>query len=75
MSNASFNLAAAVGAPSWLVTARRAWTQLGSDSYPWYSQVRVFSPTTTGDWTGVMAQVAAALGEYVEDGTRMAAAG
>ena len=75
VSNASFNLAAAVGAPSWLVTARRAWTQLGSDSYPWYSQVRVFSPTTTGDWTGVMAQVAAALGEYVEDGTRMAAAG
>lgn len=75
VSNASFNLAASVGAPSWLVAARRAWTQLGTDRYPWYSQVRTFSPAKAGDWTTVMAEVAGALGEYVEDGTRLAAAG
>jgi hypothetical protein len=42
-SNASFNLAGAVGAPAWLVAVHEAWTLLGTDRYPWYPQARLFS--------------------------------
>jgi tetratricopeptide (TPR) repeat protein len=74
-SNASFNLAAACGASAWLIGAPHAWTRLGSDGYPWYSQVRCFSPPTHGDWASVMTQVAGALAQRVTTGTGMAAAG
>ncbi len=60
-SNATLNLAGACGAPVWLVTPRAAWTQLGTDRYPWYPQARVFTPTTYADWEEVMGGMAVAL--------------
>jgi tetratricopeptide (TPR) repeat protein len=75
VSNATFNIAAAVGTPSWLISTPRVWTWLGTDRYPWYSQVRAFARGTERDWSGVMAQVSEALTEHLEHGTRLAAAG
>lgn len=60
-SNASFNLAAATGAPAWLLTSPDAWAKLGAENYPWYSQVRAFWPEAVGDWTSLMKDVADAL--------------
>ncbi|MDB5460367.1 MAG: Tetratricopeptide 2 repeat protein [Caulobacteraceae bacterium] len=60
-ANATINLAGACGAPVWLITPRAAWTQLGTDAYPWYPQVRCFSASTPGGWEPVMDEVAAAL--------------
>ena len=60
-SNTSFNLAAAAGAPAWLIAARGAWTALGTDGYPWYPQVRLYQPTAFADWAPVLGRVAADL--------------
>jgi tetratricopeptide (TPR) repeat protein len=61
-SNASFNIAAACGAPAWLVTVPGAWPRLGSpDRYPWYPQVRVFALEQYGDWAPVMGRLALAM--------------
>jgi tetratricopeptide (TPR) repeat protein len=75
ISNATFNIAAAVGTPSWLISTRGSWSWLGTDRYPWYSQARAFAPATPRDWSDVMTQVSGALSEFVEGGTRMAATG
>jgi tetratricopeptide (TPR) repeat protein len=65
-SNATFNIAAACGAPTWLVTVPGAWPRLGcADRYPWYPQTRVFAAQTYGDWGSVMAEIAEALGAFV----------
>lgn len=64
-SNATTNLAAATGAPIWLLTAPGVWTRLGSDNYPWYPQARVFSPRIMGEWDPALAQIADALAEKV----------
>jgi hypothetical protein len=61
-SNASFNLAGAVGAPAWLVAVHRAWTMLGTDHYPWYPQARVFS--APDGWPAALETVAAALARF-----------
>ena len=74
-SNASFNLAAASGAPAWLIAVESAWTRLGTDNYPWYSQVRAYSPEAPGDWTSVMAAIATDLNQAANGGTRAVAAG
>jgi tetratricopeptide (TPR) repeat protein len=58
-SNASFNLAGAVGAPAWLIAVDRAWTMLGTDRYPWYPQVRCF--TAPDGWPEALQAAAAAL--------------
>jgi tetratricopeptide (TPR) repeat protein len=58
-SNASFNLAGAVGAPAWLVAVDRAWTMLGTDRYPWYPQARVFM--ASDGWPMALEAVAEAL--------------
>lgn len=65
-SNASFNLAAACGAPSWLLTSADAWSRLGSNRYPWYSQVRTFWPSTPSDWSALMGQLSGALTDHVK---------
>ncbi|MEI7572855.1 MAG: tetratricopeptide repeat protein [Phenylobacterium sp.] len=65
VSNASFNLAAACGAPAWLITAPDAWTTLGAATYPWYPRVRMFASQTFGDWETVFQSVADALAERV----------
>ena len=41
-ANATTNIAAACGAPVWLISTPGAWPRLGSDRYPWYPQARVF---------------------------------
>jgi tetratricopeptide (TPR) repeat protein len=64
-SNATANLAGAVGTPMWLLTPPAAWTKLGDDHYPWYPQTRVFSPADFSDWNPVMSQIARALAEKV----------
>ncbi len=61
-SNASFNLAAAAGAPAWLIAARGAWTALGTGGYPWYPQVRMYQPEAFADWGPALDRVAADLG-------------
>jgi tetratricopeptide (TPR) repeat protein len=75
ISNASFNIAAACGAPCWLVTGQRSWTRLGTDRYPWYSQVRVFENADYNDWSPVMTRLGEALSEHVNHGTQLRAAG
>jgi len=60
-SNASFNLGAACGAQSWLLTTLGVWTRCGAENYPWYSQVRTFTPPEYGEWTRLMEDVAQAL--------------
>jgi len=75
ISNASFNIAAGCGVPSWLVTSKISWPRLGTDRYPWYSQVRVFEAADYNDWGGVMDDLSAALAQFVAPGTRAAAAG
>jgi tetratricopeptide (TPR) repeat protein len=60
-ANAVTNLAAAVGAPVWLISTPGAWPKLGTDRYPWYSQVRVFNPPGLADWDPVMTELATAL--------------
>ena len=66
-SNASFNIAAACGAPSWLITVPGSWPRLGSpDRYPWYPQVRVFAIERQGEWGPAMERVGAALAQLGE---------
>lgn len=60
-ANASSNIAAACGAPVWLISVPGAWTRLGTDRYPWYPQARVFTAASLNDWAPVMAAVAQAL--------------
>ena len=60
-ANATTNIAAACGAPVWLISTPGAWPRLGTDRYPWYPQARVFSPAAYGQWEPAMAEVAEAL--------------
>ena len=62
-ANATTNIAAACGAPVWLISVPGAWPRLGTDHYPWYPQARVFLPPTFSNWDPVMREVAAALSE------------
>ena len=61
-SNATLNLGAACGAPTWLISVPGAWTRLGTSRYPWYPQVRTFTTPAFGNWAPVME----AVGEAVE---------
>lgn len=63
-SNASFNIAAATGAPSWLILPPAAWTSMGTGRYPWYPQVRLFMPEEFNNWDPIMQEIAASLGEF-----------
>jgi len=62
-ANATSNIAAACGAPSWFISAPGAWTRVGTDRMPWYPQARVFTPRRLGQWEPTMAEIAAALTE------------
>ena len=63
-ANASLNIAAACGAPTWLISAPAAWPRLGTRTFPWYSQVRVFLPEAFNAWEPVMAEVGKALASW-----------
>ncbi len=60
-ANATTNIAAACGAPVWLISTPGAWPKLGTSRYPWYPSVRVFDPPAFTQWEPVMQDVAAAL--------------
>ncbi|MFZ5718293.1 MAG: tetratricopeptide repeat protein [Pseudomonadota bacterium] len=65
-ANATLNIAAAVGAPTWLISTPNAWPRLGTGRYPFYPQVRVFLPERLGDWSTVMGEVAEALHAHTD---------
>jgi tetratricopeptide (TPR) repeat protein len=60
-ANATSNIAAACGAPTWIISVPGAWTRLGTDRMPWYPHARIFLPPAFGRWEESMAEVAAAL--------------
>jgi tetratricopeptide (TPR) repeat protein len=60
-ANATSNIAAACGAPVWLISTPGAWPKLGTERYPWYPRMRVFTAPGSGQWDVVMDQVASAL--------------
>jgi hypothetical protein len=69
-ANATTNIAAACGAPVWLISTPGAWPKLGTERYPWYPSVRVFNPPAFNDWTPVMEQMAGQLAlAFCADGT------
>jgi tetratricopeptide (TPR) repeat protein len=63
-SNATLNIAAGCGAPTWLISTPSAWPRIGTDRYPWYPQVRVFLPPAFADWEPVMTEVADELANF-----------
>jgi len=62
--------AAAVGTPTWFVTAGRTWPQLGTAEYPWYAKTRVFWPEKFGDWATLMPEISDELEIFATDAER-----
>jgi tetratricopeptide (TPR) repeat protein len=60
-ANATSNIAAACGAATWLISTPGAWPKLGSDRYPWYPTMRVFTPPGSRRWDAVMDEIAGEL--------------
>ena len=60
-ANATTNIAAACGAPVWMLSGAGDWPMLGTDRHPWYPTVRDFVTPTLGRWDLVLAEVAKAL--------------
>lgn len=72
-ANATSNIAAACGAPVWLVSMPAAWPRLGTDRYPWYPSVTVFKTPGFNQWGPVMNDMAQALERFVTGPATMAA--
>ncbi len=70
--NATVNLAGACGAAAWVTSIPGGWTRVGTDHYPWYPQMRVFTAPALGAWEPMMADIAGALAEAPEKGVRRA---
>jgi Tfp pilus assembly protein PilF len=64
-ANATLNIAAACGTPTWFICPPGAWPMLGTEGYPWYPRARVFSPPGFNRWAPVMTEVASALRQDV----------
>jgi tetratricopeptide (TPR) repeat protein len=64
-ANATSNIAAATGAPTWIISTPGAWTRVGTDRMPWYPQARIFLPPGFARWEETMASVARALADVV----------
>ncbi|ESQ80437.1 tetratricopeptide repeat protein [Asticcacaulis sp. YBE204] len=60
-SNATSNIAAAVGTPIWLLTPPSSWPMLGTDYYPWYAVARMFVNPDLSDWTPALTAMHEAL--------------
>ena len=61
------HMAGALGRPVWLLNRYDScyrWLRDRDDS-PWYPSLRQFRQTAPGDWTNVIARVAAALAAHV----------
>ncbi|RZJ17641.1 MAG: tetratricopeptide repeat protein [Brevundimonas sp.] len=63
---AGTNLAASVGARTWMAVGPDDWHTLGTDHYPFYPHMRCFPMETMGDWPALMERMRVALGEAVE---------
>lgn len=60
------HLAGTLGVPTWLLvpfSAEWRWLQDREDS-PWYPSMRIWRQERAGDWSGLAAQVAHALGQW-----------
>jgi tetratricopeptide (TPR) repeat protein len=66
-ANATLNIGAACGVPTYLISIPGAWTRLGTLTSPWYPSARVFLPPGFGQWAPAMAQVAQALAGFVAE--------
>ncbi|MFI4974184.1 MAG: tetratricopeptide repeat protein [Caulobacterales bacterium] len=60
-ANATSNIAAACGAPTWIISPPGAWTRLGTDRMPWYPQARVFLQRDFANYDSLLGEVAFAL--------------
>ena len=69
-ANATFNIASACGASTWLVSTPGSWPRLGTDRYPWYPQTRVFLPDAYGAWDTAMGPMADALDAWARAAER-----
>ena len=75
-ANATSNIAAACGAPVWLLSTPAAWPRLGTDRYPWYPTVRTFLPPAFNQWDPALRDMADSLAEWAwAQGTEGAARG
>jgi tetratricopeptide (TPR) repeat protein len=63
-ANATSNIAAACGAPVWLISTPSGWPRLGTRRYPWYPSARLFVTERFGQWDEVMRVAAAALAAW-----------
>ncbi|MDX2223291.1 MAG: tetratricopeptide repeat protein [Rhodospirillaceae bacterium] len=63
--NTTAHIAAALGVPTWVLVpharGRLWWTFTAGSASPWYASVRFFRQGQDGDWTGPLADIAAAL--------------
>ncbi len=62
--NATTNIAAACGAPVWLISIPGSWAKLGTEGFPWYPQTRTFNTRAFNQWDPVMAEAAEALANF-----------
>jgi hypothetical protein len=63
------HLAGAMGRPLWVLIPFQPdwrWT-LDGETSPWYPTARLFRQTSLGDWDGVIARVAAELGQFTSN--------
>ena len=75
-ANATSNIAAACGAPVWLISTPGAWPKLGTSRYPWYPSVQVFNPAGFNQWGPVMEEIATSLAKLAAGtGTEASASG
>ncbi|WP_353858735.1 tetratricopeptide repeat protein [Azospirillum formosense] len=61
------HLAGGLGRPTWTLSrADACWRWLGNrEANPWYPTMRVFGQDRSGDWSGVVARLRAALTDFV----------
>ena len=64
---AGTNIAAAVGADTWLIHAPDDWHLMGTDHYPFYPRVRTFATGGFDGWPQAIDAVRAALDEAVRN--------
>ena len=65
---AGTNLAAAVGANAWMITAPDDWHYLATQKYPFYPHLRFFRRDSFADWEGAIGRIRTALDEAVAAG-------
>lgn len=72
VDTAVFSLSGGVGLPTWLVSVNQpeAWPRLGTDHFPWYPNLRLFTRTLEQPWSCVMREVATELASRFEGNQR-----